>query len=127
MPYGTANYQSGINGFVQIGTTLYRFGKWNLDMEAKYLPVNNFSNVGGQFGVAGISRGELTLEAKTWDAGNMAFVCGTTYTFVLGASATQLYTLSIFVEKISVGSEYEGLVPVKISGQTQGVISPAIA
>lgn len=124
MPF---NPISGIQGFVQVGAFLFSFGKWSLAMETKSLPVNNFNGLGFQQVVAGVTKAELTLDALTYDQGNMPFATGSFYTFNLGYSSTASIAVQILVEKIEPTIDYDGLEAIKITGQSNGIFTAAIA
>lgn len=112
------NPLSGTQGSVKIGLTSYAFGKWGVKMSAKALPVNNFNSNNRQQVVAGVTKEELTLEALTYDLGNMAFTAGNNYTFILGFDATHSLTRTYFVEDIEVTVDYDGLQSVKLTCQS---------
>lgn len=117
---------SGINGTVKIGATSYAFGKWTLAMKTNVLPVNNFTGGGYQQVVAGVTSAELTLEALTYDQGNMPFTTGTKYSFILGYNNTTSTTVSIMVETIEPTVDYDGLEAIKITGKSDGSFTSAI-
>lgn len=121
-----SNPQSGITGSVSIGGTSYAFGKWTLSMKANLMPVNNFTGGGYRQVVAGVKSADLTLEALTYDQGNMPFVCGNQYTFILGYNALTSTTVTIMIESIEPTVDYDGLQPIKISGQSNGPFTPSI-
>ena len=120
------NPLSGIAGSVKIGATPYAFTKWSASMKTVFVKANNFTGEGYQQGVPGMCSATLNLEANTYDQGNMAFVAGNTYTFVLGYTTGVSLTLTVLIESIDVTVDYEGGQPVKITGQSTGSFSAAI-
>lgn len=121
------NPLSGITGSVKIGATSYAFGKWNLSMKSNLIPVNNFTGGGYQQIVAGVQSADLTLEALTYDQGNMPFSIGVKYTFILGYTSTATITVSIYIESIEPTVDYDGAQPIKISGKSDGAFIGSIS
>jgi hypothetical protein len=121
------NPLSGVTGSVKIGALSYAFGKWTLAMKSNALIVNNFTGGGYQQVTGGVLSADLTLDALTYDQGNMPFSCGTTYTFILGYNATTTVTVAIFIESIEPTVDYDGAQPIKISGKSNGPFTAAIA
>jgi hypothetical protein len=121
------NPLSGISGSVQIGDTPYAFTKWTCSMKTLFVKANNFTGGGYQQGVAGITSATLTLEALTYDEGNMAFTSGSKYVFVLGYTESISLTVTVLVESIDVTVDYEGGQPIKITGQSDGAFTAAIS
>ena len=124
---GAFNPLSGIQGSVMIGSVPYAFGKWACSMRCNLVPVNNFTGGGYQQMVPGVKRAELTLDALTYDQGNMPFTIGQKYTFVLGYTATVNLSISMYVETIDPTVDYDGAQPIKITGQSDGPFSGSIA
>lgn len=122
----TYNPQSGITGSVNVGGTSYAFGKWTLSMKTNVMPVNNFTGGGYQQVVAGVKSADLTLESLTYDQGNMPFVCGNQYTFILNYNALISTTVTIMIESIEPTVDYDGLQPIKISGKSNGPFAAEI-
>jgi len=123
MPF---NPLTGLSGSVKIGSIAFAFGKWGLVMTANLIPVNNFTGAGFQQIVPGVKKGALTLDALTYDQGNMPFTCGNKYTFILGYSATVSLSLDIYIETIEPTVDYDGAQPIKITGQSDGVFAASI-
>lgn len=122
------NPLSGVVGSVKVGATSYAFGKWSIKLKTKSIPVNNFNSNGRQQVVGGVTHAELTLEALTYDQGNMPFSTNATYSFILGYSATQSITVAFFIEEIDVDVDYDGAQPVKIQCTSNDItFSAAIA
>jgi hypothetical protein len=122
----TYNPQTGITGSVMISGTPYAFGKWSLSMKANIIPTNNFTGGGYQTVVAGVKSADLSLEALTYDQGNMPFTIGTKYTFTLGYNALTSTTVTIMIETIEPTVDYDGAQPIKISGKSDGTFTPSI-
>ena len=120
------NPQSGISGSVTIGGTSYSFGKWTLAMKTNLIPVNRMGGGGFQEVVAGVSSAELTLDALTYDAGNMPFATGSSYTFVLAYNLLLSTTVVIVIESIEATVDYDGAQPIKITGKTNGTFTSSI-
>ncbi len=118
---------SGIQGSVKIGVTSYAFGKWSLAIKGRALPVNNFTGGGYQQVVGGVIKADLSLEALTYDQGNMPFAVNTLYTFILGYNATTTVTVQIMIEEITPTVDYDGLEGIKITGTSNGSYTAAIA
>ncbi len=121
------NPLSGISGSVKIGTVAFAFTKWSVDMKCVVVKANNFTGGGYQQVVPGMCSATLTLEADTYDQGNMPFTVGNFYTFILGYTAGVSLTLAVMIESISPQVEYENGQPIKISGQSNGTFGAAIA
>jgi hypothetical protein len=124
---GPFNPLSGLSGSVGIGADKYAFGKWSLSMSANLIPVNNFTGGGYQQLVPGVKKAELTLDALTYDQGNMPFVVGQKYTFLLGYTATVNATISIYIGSIEPTVDYDGAQPIKITGMSDGPFNASIA
>ena len=120
------NPKSGIEGSVKVGATSYAFGKWTLNMQAKALLTNNFTGGGNQTVVGGVKKADLTIEALTYDQGNMPFSAGTKYAFILGYDSVTSNTVTIFVETIEPTVDYDGLEAIKITGTSDGSFTPSI-
>lgn len=120
------NPLSGIAGSVKISTTAYAFTKWTASLKTNLVKANNFTGGGYQQLVAGITSATITLEALTYDEGNMAFTAGNSYTFILGYTGMVNLTLTVLVESIDVTVDYEGGQPIKLSGQSNGSFTAAI-
>src|SRR5262245_53697528 len=118
---------SGIQGSVKIGAAAFAFGKWALSMNSNLIPVNNFTGGGYQQLVPGVLKATLTLDALTYDQGNMPFTCGVKYTFVLGYTATVTASIGMYVESIEPTVDYDGAQPIKITGQSDGAFAASIA
>lgn len=123
MPF---NPLSGITGSVKIGSTPYAFSKWSLEMKCVVVKANNFTGGGYQQVVPGLCSATLTLEANTYDQGNMAFTVGNFYSFILGYTATISVTVSMLIESISPSIDVEGGQPIKITGQSNGSFTASI-
>lgn len=117
---------AGITGSVAIADDVYAFTKWTIEMKCVVVKANNFTGGGYQQVVAGMVSATLTLEALTYDAGNMPFACGSKYDFTLSYSDTISLDITILIETISVTVDYEAGQPVKISGQSDGSFTAAI-
>lgn len=120
------NPLSGITGFVKISTTAYAFTKWSLEMRAVIVKANNFTSSYQQV-VSGLVSASLTLEADTYDQGNMPFTVGTSYIFILGYTVGVSVTVTIVLESITPTVDVEGGQPIKITGQSNGSFTAAIA
>jgi len=123
MPF---NPLSGITGSVKIGSVAFAFGKWALSIQTNLIPCNNFTGGGFQQLVAGVSKAELTLDALTYDEGNMPFTSGQKYVFILGYTATVNITLTMYIATIEPTVDYDGAQPMKITGQSDGTFTAAI-
>ena len=120
------NPLSGISGFVKISTTSYAFTKWTLEMKTNIVKANNFTGGGYQQVVPGITSATLTLEALTYDQGNMAFTSGNPYTFILGYMTGVSITMPVLLESITPSVDYESNQSIKIVGQSNGTFTAAI-
>ncbi|QJW98690.1 hypothetical protein [Frigoriglobus tundricola] len=123
----TFNPLSGVTGSVSIGATAFAFTKWTLEMKCVVVKANNFTGGGYQQVVAGMVSASLTLEADTYDQGNMAFSVGETYDFVLGYTSEVNVTVHVLIESISPTVDYENGQPIKISGQSNGSFDAGIS
>jgi hypothetical protein len=121
------NPLSGITGSVKISTTEYAFTKWTLEMRCVVVKANNFTGGGYQQVVAGMASATLTLEADTYDQGNMAFSVGTTYTFTLGYTALVTVDVPVMIESITPTVDYEGGQAIKVVGQSNGSFTASIS
>lgn len=121
------NPLAGIQGSVKIGAVSYAFHEWTLNMGTKVLLVNNFTGASFQQTIPGVTKAELTLNALTYDRGNMPFVTGTKYAFILGYDSVTSVTVTIQVETIEAGANYDELEPIRIIGQSDGVFTSAIS
>ena len=120
------NPLSGIAGSVKISTTAYAFTKWAVEMKCVVVKANNFTGGGYQQVVPGMASATLTLEADTYDQGNMAFLVGDNYTFILGYTTGVSLTLEVMIESISPEVNYEEGQPIKIVGQSNGEFAASI-
>ncbi len=118
MPF---NPLSGVQGSVQIGGFVYTFGKWDLTTETKGQLVNNFSSNGRQQVVPGVTSAELSLEALTYDLGNMPLVTGSSYVMILGYDATHSFQAIFYVESINMTVDYDGLQSVKVKAKSNDI------
>jgi|SRR5215831_2337420 len=123
MPF---NPLSGITGSVKVGAAAFAFGKWALSISANLIPVNNFTGGGYQQLVPGVLKATLTLDALTYDQGNMPITAGQKYTFVLGYTATITTSIGIYVESVEPTVDYDGAQPIKITGQSDGSFTAGI-
>jgi len=123
MPF---NPLSGISGAVAVGATEYAFSKWTVEMKCVVVKANNFTGGGYQQVVPGLCSATLTLEALTYDEGNMPFTVGDFATFVLSYSSTTDLTLGVMIESINVSVDIEGGQPVKLVGQSNGAFTASI-
>lgn len=123
MPF---NPLSGVSGSVKIGVTAFAFSKWSVEMKCVVVKANNFTGGGYQQVVPGLVSATVTLEALTYDGGNMPFTVGGSYTFILGYSLTISVTVTVMLESISASPDVEGGQPVKLTGQSNGSFTAAI-
>jgi hypothetical protein len=121
------NPLSGITGSVMVDEDVFAFTKWNVEMKCVIVKANNFTGGGYQQVVAGMLSATLTLEADTYDEGNMAFTAGGTYAFTLGWTDAISLVMTVLIESISTTVDYEGGQPIKIVGQSNGSFTAAIA
>jgi hypothetical protein len=122
----TFNPLSGISGSVKIEDVEYAFTKWSLSMKCVVVKANNFTGGGYQQVVGGMISATLTLDADTYDEGNMTFTVGDTYEFVLGYTSEVDITITVLLESIDATVDYEGGQPIKIVGQSDGGFTAAI-
>lgn len=122
----TFNPLAGISGFVKISTTAYAFTKWSVEMRCNIVKANNFTGGGYQQIVAGLVSATLTLEALSYDEGNMAFTAGQSYAFTLGYTVSITLTLTVLIESITPTIDYEGNENIKIVGQSNGSFTAGI-
>lgn len=119
------NYISGKTGSVLIGATPYSFGKWKLAMKTGLPKVTNFTTAGYQLLVSGITAGTITIEGP-YNQSNMAFACGTSYTFILGWTNAVSITVTAFIESIEASTDVEQAGHVVITAQSSGTFTAAI-
>lgn len=120
------NPLSGKSGSVMIGATAYAFSKWSASIKCNIVKANNFTGGGYQQVVAGLLSCSITLEALTYDQGNMAFTAGNSYTFILGYTTGINLTVTCLVEEIAPSVDVDGGEPIKISGQSNGSFTASI-
>ncbi len=123
MPF---NPLAGISGSVEIGEVAYAFSKWTVEMKCVVVKANNFTGGGYQQIVPGLVSATITLEALTYDGGNMAFAVGDFIDLTLSYSATISMEISVMVESISGTVDVEAGQPIKITGQSNGSFTAAI-
>ena len=89
--------------------------------------VNNFNSAFQQL-VVGITSATLTLSGP-WDIGNMPFTVGNIFTFVLQATVVGPVTLTVnaIVNDITPESDIDGALTVKVTAETTGSFTAAIA
>lgn len=121
------NPLSGISGNVSVDTVDYAFGKWSVEMRCVVVKANNFLGGGYQQIVPGLASATITMEALTYDGGNMPIAVGDYIALVLSYSATLSLAISVMVESIGVNVDIEAGQPVKVVGQSNGAFTAAIA
>lgn len=115
---------AGPSGYVQIGSTRIRFGKWKLTMEGTQPTVNNFESA-FQAIVGGLVKATLTFEGA-YDGGNMPFTVNTQYTFICGMSASISYPIPAMVKTIEPSQDIDDAGRVTITAQSNGSFTAAI-
>ena len=119
------NPLAGIDASVTVGETEFAFSKWGISMKCVVVKANNFTTT-FQMVVGGLISATLSLEAETYDEGNMPFSVGDFFTFILGYTSEVSLTVEILIETIEVTPDIENGQPVKISGPSNGEFSAAI-
>ena len=119
------NLLSGKSGYVNTGSTNYSFGKWDMEMKAKMVPVPNFNGAGYEQYVVGLFGGKATIEGP-YDSGNMAFALGTQYTWTLGLASGVSLSFPGILEGIKMGEDVEGNPKVTLTVQSNGPFTAAI-
>lgn len=123
MPF---NPLSGVTGSVAVDTDEYAFSKWTVEMKCVVVKANNFMGGGYQQVVPGLVSATITLEALTYDGGNMPFAVGDMPEFTLAYSATLSMTVTVMIESISATVDVEAGQPIKITGQSNGAFTAAL-
>lgn len=119
------NLLSGKTGYVNTGAANYSFGKWDLEMKAKMVPVPNFNGAGYDQYVVGLLGGKATITGP-YDNGNMAFTVGTLYTWNLGLAASVFLTFPGFLESVKMAEDVDGNPVVTLTVQSNGAFTAAI-
>lgn len=130
------NFLSGKTGFVSTAAGTYSFGKWELEMKAKMVPVPNFNGAGYEQYVIGLVSGKATITGP-YDAGNMVFQVGgtngptstftQTYAWTLGLGAGITLTFPGWIESIKMSEDVDGAPQVTLTVQSNGAFTAAIA
>jgi len=118
------NPLSGIVGAVTINAATFALGKWTFDMECGIPNVNNFTSAYQQI-VPGVTKGTLHISGP-YDGGNMPLVVGTSYAFVLKASASISLTVTAIVNKITPSQDIDDAARVDIEASSNGSFTAAI-
>jgi hypothetical protein len=118
------SFASGKDGAVLVGSTPYAFGKWDLDINTKAVPTNNFTSQGFNDNVAGFTGGTITLQGP-WDIGSMPLTSGTVYTFNLNNGITTI-PVPARVTNIKPSNDAEGTPTVSVTAVSKGVFTPSI-
>ena len=124
MPF---NPLAGITGNVAIAAVDYAFSKWTVEMKCVVVKANNFTGGGYQQVVPGLVSATITLEALTYDGGNMTFAVGDYADFTLSYSAVLTLAITVMIESITGSIDVEAGQPIKITGQSHGAFTAAIA
>ncbi len=119
-------FLAGMSGSVTVGTATWKLREWSLDMRTDASDVTNFSSSGYRENIAGLTGGSISASGP-FDSTAMALTSGTSYSFVLGASATINFTVTARVTSIRVSTTVERAVEVNISAETTGSFTAAIA
>ena len=119
------NLLSGKTGSVLIGTVSMSFGKWKAAFKTNLPKVNNWNSTPYQALVSGLTSGTLTISGP-YDEGNMPFVCGNSYTFILGFTDTINLTCTVLIESIDAENDVDGAPSISITGQSNGSFTAAI-
>lgn len=119
-------FLSGTTGFVKIGSTTYKFGKWKLSMKSGVPKTNNFAGGGFQSNVAGMVGATLTFSGP-YDQGSMAFAVNTSYAFICGLDTGVELTVTARVSGIDVDNDVEGTPQVSVTAESTGSFTASIA
>jgi len=119
------NLLAGKTGSVTIGATTFSFGKWEVEVHSKMVPVPNFNGAGAEQYVAGLYGGKLTVSGP-YDMGNMPFTVGTQYTWSLALNASVVLSLPAIVDSIKPSVDVEGAAMITITAQSNGTFTPSI-
>jgi len=119
------NLLSGKTGYVNTGAGNYSFGKWELEMKAKMVPVPNFNGGGFEQYVVGLVGGKATITGP-YDQGNMAFAVGSTYTWTLGLAVSVFLTFPGILESVKMSEDVDGNPVVTLTVQSNGAFTAAI-
>lgn len=111
------NFLAGKAGYVKVGATSYSFGKWSFACKAGLVKVTNFNSGGQRQQVVGIIEGTLQMEGP-YDQGNMPFVVGTGYTWILGYTTGIQITIYAIIESVEPAVDAEGAATLKITAQS---------
>lgn len=119
------NYISGKSGGVKVGATAYSFGKWKALMKMNLPSITNFTSGGAQALLDAIKRATITLVGP-YNQGNMPFVVGTTYTWLLHFTDAINLSIPAKVESIDVDNDVETNPVITITAQSDGTFTAAI-
>jgi hypothetical protein len=119
-------YVSGLTGSVKIGATSFSFDRWKLTIKTVLVEVTNFTSGGFQQFVTAITGATLTVSGP-YNTGNMAFVCGVAYIWILGFTALIALTVTAIIETLEPDVDAKGRASVSITAQSHGAFTAAIA
>jgi len=117
---------AGKNAAVLIGTVPYAFDEWQADIKNGLSKTTNFTSAGYATYISGITDAKVTLSGP-YDQGNMAFTVGNSYTLILTYVTMVTLTVTALLEDISVDVKVEDAERVKLTFQTTGSFTAAIA
>lgn len=121
-----AGFLSGTTGFVKLGSTTYKFGKWKLALKAGNPKTTNFAGGGYQSLVTGVISGTVTCSGA-YDTGNMALAVGSSYAFHLGLDTGVELTATFLVTSVDVDNDVEGTPQISVTGESTGTFTSAIS
>lgn len=119
------NLLSGKTGYVNTGAGNYSFGKWELDMHAKMVPVPNFNGGGFEQYVVGLVGGKATISGP-YDQGNMGFTTGASYTWTLGLAPSVFLSFVGLLEGVKMSEDVDGNPVVTLTVQSNGSFTAVI-
>ena len=119
------NLLSGKTGYLNDSTANRSFGKWDLELITKLIPVPNFNGGGYMQKVTGLYDGKFTLTGP-YDQGNMPYTVGNQYTFNFGLAPSVFLTAPGIIGSIKMSEDVENNPAVTITGETNGAFSISI-
>lgn len=120
-----AGFLSGTTGFVKLGVTTYKFGKWKLAIKGGTPKVTNFAGAGYQQLVPGVISGTLSLSGA-YDQGNMPLTINTSYVFYCGFDTGIQLSVTAQVSSIDMDNDVEDTPRVNVTAESTGSFTASI-
>jgi hypothetical protein len=121
---GVFNPQSGTQASVMVGSNIFRFDKFDFEINVKDVAVNNFTSA-FQLLVAGLGKAKITCSGP-YDPTNMPLVGGNTYTLTLGVSESVTFSAPCMANNIKISDAIEDAARISCDFNSNGSFSLAV-